>query len=581
MGEDTLKGGKLSYISHQLRADRGQDKADQGKTLPVLPRSLLPSLFGRLSNHDRELALREKIIPVATLPNLTLYGAVGADAQRRAEDHGLQVVALIDEQDFKAALHGLLSKQILSKATSELKYSAAHFSASHRFTAQQIIWGAVILAWTLDAAYLLPLDYFYAGISFVFGLFFLSVIALRLFSLINLPMQKSRSPAKLQISELPIYSVLVPVFRETGVLSQLLHALSRLNYPKSKLDIKIIVEEGDLAMHRVLSTFKLPSHFEVVVVPVGKPQTKPRALNYALQFARGELLTIYDAEDIPEPMQLRKAAEKFAASSKTLVCLQAELAFYNPNENWLTRQFTIEYGTLFKLVLPSLAAEGLPFLLGGTSNHFRTSVLRSSGAWDPFNMTEDADLAIRLTRLGYDLDVLDSVTYEEANTQLSNWLQQRSRWLKGFLQTWLVHMRDPIALIQTVGVGGFWIVQATTFGIFISSLFHPLFLIHAFYLIGSGRFLNSNATAFQLLAGGIDLAVLVAGYAVSIYAGWKALRVSHIKGWWFALGTLPFYWLLSSIAGWLALWQFAVSPFHWNKTRHGLSAFQKNRAAKH
>lgn len=579
MREDTLKGGKLSYISHQHRADRGEDKGQDAKSLPILPRSLLPSLFGRLSNQDRELVLREKIIPVATLPNLTLYGAVGAEAQRRAEDHGLQVVAQIAEQDFRAALHIQFSKQLLNKATFGLKRSNPDFSASQRFTAQQVVWGVVIMCWVMGAAVLLPFDYFYAVISFVFGLFFLSVIGLRLFSLINLPMQKSRSFQKLQMSELPLYSVLVPVFRETGVLNQLLHALSRLNYPKSKLDIKIIVEEGDLAMHRVLSEFKLPNYFEVVVVPAGKPQTKPRALNYALQFARGELLTIYDAEDIPEPMQLIKAAEHFAASPKTLVCLQAELAFYNPNENWLTRQFTIEYGTLFKLILPSLAAEGLPFLLGGTSNHFRTSTLRSSGAWDPFNMTEDADLAIRLTRLGYDLDVLDSVTYEEANTELGNWLQQRSRWLKGFLQTWLVHMRDPVALIQTAGLSGFWIVQATTLGIFISSLFHPFFLIHAVYLIGSGNFLSSKATSFQFLAGGIDLAVLVAGYTISIYAGWRALRLAHIGGWWFSLSTLPIYWLLSSIAGWMALWQFAVSPFHWNKTRHGLSAFQKDRAA--
>ncbi len=195
-------------------------------------------------------------------------------------------------------------------------------------------------------------------------------------------------------------------------------------------------------------------------------------------------------------------------------------------------------------------------------------------------MTEDADLAIRLARLGYDISTLDSVTHEEANTEFRNWLQQRSRWLKGFLQTWLVHMRDPISLIETIGVSGFWIVQATTFGIFFSALFHPIFLIHAAYLVLSGTFLSPQATPFQLLLGGIDLAVLVTGYAISIYAGWKAIRLQQIKGWWFALATLPIYWLIAGIAGWLALWQFAVAPFHWNKTRHGLSTFQNDRAAK-
>jgi glycosyltransferase XagB len=235
---------------------------------------------------------------------------------------------------------------------------------------------------------------------------------------------------------------------------------------------------------------------------------------------------------------------------------------------------------LFKLILPSLAEANLPLLLGGTSNHFRTSVLRQVGAWDPFNVTEDADLALRLVRKGYSISVLDSVTYEEANTELGNWMQQRSRWLKGFLQTWLVHMREPASLIQSIGIGGFWVVQATTFGIFFSAIFHPLFLLHALYIAGTAGLLQQHVSNFQLLLGGIDLAVLVAGYAVSIYAGKIALSRLHIKNWWLTLATMPVYWLLMSAAGWLALWQFIVAPFHWNKTQHGLSVFQKSRAAK-
>lgn len=324
----------MSYIPYHRQADRGQDA---GNELPFLPHFLLADLFGRLSNQDRELVLREKILPVAYLPNLTLYGAVGDDSQQRAEAHGLTIVAQIAEKDFRAAIHTQLSKRLLNKATYGLKNSMPAFSAFQRLTAQQNFWGVVILAWTICAAALLPFSYFHAAASLVFGLFFLSMIGLRLFSLINLPKQKSSPHKKLKFSELPVYSVLVPVFRETRVLRQLLHGLSRLNYPKSKLDIKIIVEEGDLAMHRALAQFTLPQYFEIIVVPGGKPQTKPRALNYALQFARGELLTIYDAEDIPEPFQLRKAAEHFAAAPKRLACLQAELAFYNPNENWLTR----------------------------------------------------------------------------------------------------------------------------------------------------------------------------------------------------------------------------------------------------
>ena len=417
----------MSYIPHQQQTDSGNDGALQSEDLPFLPRSLLPTLFERLSKQDRELVLREKILPVAYLPHLTLYGAVGLRAQNNAEAHGLKVVAQIYEKDFRVAIHNHLAPLLIKKATFGLKVSKAEFSAHQRMTTQQMAWALFISVLLIGVALYLPVGYFYTTISFFFGLFFLSVIALRLFSVVGSTKKKPDSPRFLSDAELPTYSVLVPVFRETALLTQLLKALTRLNYPKAKLDIKIIVEEGDLAMHRALSRFSLPEHFDVIVVPAGKPQTKPRALNYALQFARGDLLTIFDAEDIPEPMQLRQAANTFAVRPKSLACLQAELTFYNPNENWLTRQFTVEYGTLFKLILPALAEAGLPLLLGGTSNHFRTSVLRQVGAWDPYNVTEDADLALRLVRNGFDISVLDSTTYEEANTQLGNWLQQRSR----------------------------------------------------------------------------------------------------------------------------------------------------------
>ena len=328
-------------------------------------------------------------------------------------------------------------------------------------------------------------------------------------------------------------------------------------------------------MQRAVAALELPEFFDIIVVPAGLPQTKPRALNYALQFARGQLLTIYDAEDMPEPMQLRKASAQFANSPHELACLQAELAFYNPNENWLTRQFTVEYATLFKLILPGLASQRLPVLLGGTSNHFRISILRELGAWDPFNVTEDADLGLRLARAGYGTAALDSITYEEANPVFGNWLQQRSRWLKGFLQTWLVHMRSPVLLGQEIGFDGFWAMQAMTFGLIVSALFHPFLLGHAAYVIFSGTLALQAVNLPMAILAGLNIAVLFAGYAFSIYAGYYALRRKQIKGWWFVLATMPCYWMLMSLAGWMALWQFIFNPFHWNKTTHGLSRFQK------
>uniref|UniRef100_UPI0035B0BF38 glycosyltransferase family 2 protein n=1 Tax=Aestuariivirga sp. TaxID=2650926 RepID=UPI0035B0BF38 len=372
----------------------------------------------------------------------------------------------------------------------------------------------------------------------------------------------------------PVYSVLVPLFRETRVLAQLTAALGQLRYPGDRLDIKLILEEDDILMQRAVAGLTLAPHVEVIVVPAGRPQTKPRALNYALQFCRGELLTIYDAEDIPEPDQLEKAARRFAAAPRELACLQAQLSFYNPTENWLTRQFTAEYAALFGELLRTLDNHNLPLPLGGTSNHFRVEVLRAVGAWDAWNVTEDADLGLRLARLGYDTGVLDSVTFEEANMRLGNWMRQRARWLKGFLVTWLVHMREPGLLMRELGPAGFWASQALTLGVFASALLHPLCMLATVILAVLYPSLPRGTGLSYVMLAGMNLFVLVAGYVVSIMLTRRALQRRGISGWHGTLATMPLYWMLMSCAGWMALWQFLVRPFHWSKTEHGLSSVQ-------
>jgi len=330
-------------------------------------------------------------------------------------------------------------------------------------------------------------------------------------------------------------------------------------------------------MQRAVAAISLPPQFEVIVVPSGEPQTKPRALNYGLRFARGELLTIFDAEDIPDPRQLRLAAGKFAGLPPDVACLQAQLAFYNANENWLTRQFTIEYATLFGLLLPALANHRLPLPLGGTSNHFRIHVLREVGAWDPFNVTEDADLGFRLARAGYETATFESRTYEEASVKLKNWLKQRARWLKGFLATWLVHMRQPSRLMNELGPAGFWAAQALTIGVFVSALLHPFCLAATLLLLILEPVPPPGASLVVIGLAGLNLLVFVLGYSVSIAAGRRALRGRSITAWIFPLATMPAYWVLLSAAAWMALWQFVFAPFHWNKTEHGLSRFHKRR----
>lgn len=549
--------------------------ADGAEVLPRLPGWAIAEALRHLPEDVLEQALRSRILPTANLPGLRLHACFSRAAHALARRRGLNLVAQGRPADFLAAARLALGPRLLHEAAFGLTRRYEHFSARRRLTLPQIVCALCGLAALVLAAVVLPADFLWIAASLLSGLFFLAVIALRLLCLFPpLPLPQVAAPDLADV-ELPVYSVLVPLFRETAVLGQLLGALGRLSYPRNRLDIKLILEESDIAMQRAMARLRLPDHMEVIVVPCGSPQTKPRALNYALQFARGELLTIFDADDVAEPLQLRLAAETFALLSPDVACLQAELAFYNPNENWFARQFTVEYATLFGLLLPALASYRLPLPLGGTSNHFRTHLLRRVGAWDAFNVTEDADLGLRLARLGFAAATLDAVTYEEASIGLGNWLRQRSRWLKGFLQTWLVHMRQPARLLEEVGVAGFWACQAYTVGLVASALFHPFCLGLTIWLIASGRAFSADAGPVATIVAGLNIAVLISGYAVAMLAGRRAIRRKGIKGWYFTLATMPIYWLLISLAAWAALWQFIVAPFHWNKTEHGLSSFQK------
>jgi cellulose synthase/poly-beta-1,6-N-acetylglucosamine synthase-like glycosyltransferase len=276
--------------------------------------------------------------------------------------------------------------------------------------------------------------------------------------------------------DLPSYSVLVPLFREVAVLPDLVDALGRIDHPPAKLDCMLVLEASDRATITAARAIALPPFMRIVVVPDCAPRTKPKALNYALQLARGELVAVYDAEDVPDPGQLRAAVQAFAAGGQRVVCVQAELAIHNASDSWITRQFALEYAALFRGLLPALARLRLPIPLGGTSNHFRRSFLDASGGWDPHNVTEDADLGIRIARRGGLVATIRSVTWEEAPSRLQPWIRQRTRWLKGWLQTYLVHMRNA-AKLRELGLVSFLAFQALMGGILLSCLLHPLFYI--------------------------------------------------------------------------------------------------------
>jgi len=370
-------------------------------------------------------------------------------------------------------------------------------------------------------------------------------------------------------ASLPIYSILVPLYREANVMPALMRALRSLDYPKDRLDIKLIVEADDRDTAMVADAVAArDSSFSVIRVPSGTPRTKPRACNYAMPFVLGEFTVIFDAEDRPEPDQLRKAVAAFRAAPESIACLQARLNFYNADENWLTRMFALDYALWFDYLLLGLDRLNIPMPLGGTSNHFRTAALRAIHCWDPYNVTEDADIGIRLARVGLRVRTLDSTTFEEATNDFGNWLRQRSRWLKGYMQTWLVHMRSPLTLLRNAGLGGFIGFQLFVGGTFISALANPvlwaIFLLSEFFGV---HLLSAPAAA---VAAHVSIVGLAAGNGMFAYL---AMLAPFRRGWLeltpYGL-TAPFYWLLISAAGARALWQLIFRPWYWEKTSHGL-----------
>ena len=399
---------------------------------------------------------------------------------------------------------------------------------------------------------------------------FLAWLALRLVGTAagGAPQKPSHDPPE---RELPIYTVIAALYREAASVDGLLRALERLDYPHEKLDVIIAVERDDRATRAALERRRGRLPISVIVVPTRGPRTKPKALNVALTFARGNFTVIYDAEDRPAPDQLRCALRAFAAGGDGLACMQARLCIDNVADSWLSRLFTAEYAGQFDVFLPGIAALRLPLPLGGSSNHFRTEILRKLGGWDAYNVTEDADLGMRLARFGYRAGVIWSTTYEEAPARLTAWLRQRTRWFKGWMQTWLVHMREPIRLLRDLGPAGFVGFQLIVGGNALAALVHPLFLGNLIYSIAGGTPMwRDGGLAGAVLAALYGTSILI-GYLTSAFLGWLGLRRRGLSGTGWVLVLTPLHWLLLSLAAWRALYQLIFSPYSWEKTEHGLA----------
>ncbi len=368
---------------------------------------------------------------------------------------------------------------------------------------------------------------------------------------------------------LPRYSVVVAMYKEAEVLPVLVHYLRQLDYPREKLQIILAFEKDDVETLESAKQLSLENIFEFLIVPSSYPKTKPKALNYALPFVRGEYVTIYDAEDRPESDQLKKVVAAFKNLPSSVGCIQARLNFFNQAENFLTRMFTLEYSLWFDYLLPGLYKMGMPIPLGGTSNHFKTVILRELCGWDPYNVTEDADLGIRLEKYHYSVATLNSTTYEEANSELGNWIRQRSRWIKGHLQTWIVHMRGSTQLVKDVGPLG-----VVGFNLFLGGPVFMVLLNPILIALGVCWLLFPKQPLFIQMpdwVASLGLFNLVAGnltyILLGLVAAFKRRYFSLIP--WVLL--LPLYWVLHSVAGLKAVYQLFVSPHFWEKTKHGIS----------
>ncbi|MEL6503157.1 MAG: glycosyltransferase [Pseudomonadota bacterium] len=472
-----------------------------------------------------------------------------------------------------------------------LRNTLPAFSARRVFTARQSVLLLIVLQALALLAFASP-DYVVLGLHLTASFFYLGCVLLRLGAASVIQRHRKRhrgdtsflSPnhtppvAPDEGVATPVYSVMVALYKEAQQVPDLVAALLALDWPREKLEIKLICEADDgetIGAVRTVLAHLDTDIVHLVTVPVALPRTKPKALNHALPLCRGEFVVIYDAEDRPHPAQLREARARFLKDGNKLGCLQAPLVIHNHGEGWLPSQFAVEYSALFRGLLPALAKHRLPLPLGGTSNHFRRGLLAETMGWDPYNVTEDADLGIRLARQGWRTGTLVHPTYEEAPATLGVWLKQRTRWMKGWMQTVLVHLRHPGRLHGDLGVRGSLVFYLIMVGMVVSALVHPLivgFLV-APLVRGGSDFLMHNPLFLY------DLTTITLGYVAFAALAWQTLpsdRLAALRG---QLVFLPFYWLLISVAAWRALWHLFVKPHEWEKTPHRLGSGQRRGGA--
>jgi cellulose synthase/poly-beta-1,6-N-acetylglucosamine synthase-like glycosyltransferase len=585
LDEQQRSGGKLGEI---LRANNAVDVSTLTKALadklglatlraedkqePLLPADRARVWQAVVLSEDPEAVGTRASLPVAfSDPSATTVDAVRDCLQRPVQPK------LSDPETLIRLMGEAYSEEDTVEVTTALHKRKPHFSAFRtRLSSPHYIIGAM-LVWFL-AFGMLIWGAFYALIAGAalatiiytgYSYYRLRTAYIGWQTVGSTAYPSTEDTQSLCERELPIYTILIPLYKEKrSTVDALFKGLSRLDYPRHKLDGLLLIEADDKQTQEAIEEVGKPGWLKTLHVLLGDPRTKPKAMQHGLLYARGSLLTIYDAEDEPDPHQLKKAAWIYQRVDDSVACLQAKLNYYNPRQNLLTRWFTLEYESWFDHFLPGLHEIGAPIPLGGTSNHFRTAALREVLGWDPYNMTEDADLGLRLHRMGKRTLVLESTTYEEANSKLLNWMRQRSRWVKGYMQTFLVHTRNPLALYREVGLKNSLMFVVTFGGYIAVVLMNPIFwgLVLLWFLAHPGWLEAMFPGAVYYLA------------LVSLWLGNFFFILLGLLG---ASGRgqddlapyallAPLYWLLMSIAAYVALYELIFSPHHWRKTEHGL-----------
>ena len=553
-----------------------------------------------VANLDHEWALSSQWLPYRQNGDVTVIVTSTPPTEellseaREMFGPRIEVLATTD-WDIQQALQASFRREMLYDAADKLSVEDPQVSARVALTTWQkvlpaLLLAALVIGLLLNVRSTVVVVLFIANISFAISILFKSLAS------INAPIVRAKQRLaqrrlqrwrnelgvehqehRIPDSELPVYTILIPAFHEANIIAKLIENIGALDYPRSKLEVLLLLEEDDQETIAAAKAAAPPVNVRILVVPRGNPQTKPRACNYGLAMASGEFVVIYDAEDRPEPDQLRKAIASFREDerirrdvdpqARPLVCVQAALNYFNAEHNVLTRMFAVEYSHWFDSMLPGMEGTGIPLPLGGTSNHFRTRELRELGGWDPWNVTEDADLGLRASVRGYRVGIINSTTWEEACSKVPAWIKQRTRWIKGYMVTAAVNMRRPLRFLKRTGLGGAVGMIGLIAGTPMAFLAYPLVLGFTIVTYVGVQFIGLDLPSGLL---GLGWATMILGNALMILVSgivsWKRYgpRVAV-----FALLN-PAYWVLHSIAAWRAAYQMVRTPHVWEKTPHGL-----------